>query len=185
MRRLIWIPYFFFLASAALAAEVPARPSESQRILDEMRIGVLLHDPWSPERGSADLSLQVYFMRPAVQVQVPTFLVPKPFFGASVNAVGRTSHVHAGLAWSLDLTDRLFVEAGLAGALHNGVFDPLAADKRNATGCTFHFRESAGIGYRLDGNWSVIATVEHLSNGGLCNRNRGLTNLGVQVGYRF
>jgi len=172
-------------ASAASAADKPTPRNESQRILDEMRVGVLLHDPWSPERGSVDFSFQAYFSRPAFQAGVPAFLVPKPFFGAAVNAHGLTSHVHAGLAWSLDLTDRLFIEVGLAGAFHTGRFDPVPGVRRNAMGCAVHFRESAGIGFRLDHNWSLIATVEHLSNGGLCNHNRGLTNLGMQVGYRF
>lgn len=185
MRRLSSFLCAFLWAFAAAAAEAPVRRPESQRILDEMRVGVLLHDPWSSERGSPDFSFQAYFVRPTVRAEAPTFLIPKPFFGATVSTAGRTSHVHAGLAWSLDLTERLFIEAGIAGALHNGAFDPLPGAKRNAMGCAVHFRESAGIGYRIERNWSVIATVEHLSNGGLCNHNRGLTNIGVQIGYRF
>lgn len=185
MKRALSIFCVFFWASTASAADSPSRSPDSQRILDEMRVGVLLHDPWSPERGSADFSFQIYFARPAFRTETPAVLVPKPFFGAAINAAGRTSHIHAGLAWTLDITDHLFVEAGIAGALHSGRFDPLPTGRHNAMGCALHFRESAGIGVRLDRNWSVIATVEHLSNGGLCNRNRGLTNLGVQVGYRF
>ena len=30
-----------------------------------------------------------------------------------------------------------------------------------------------------------MATVEHLSNAGLCANNRGLTNVGLRVGYTF
>jgi hypothetical protein len=30
-----------------------------------------------------------------------------------------------------------------------------------------------------------MATVEHMSNAGLCSQNRGLTNVGVRLGYTF
>jgi hypothetical protein len=30
-----------------------------------------------------------------------------------------------------------------------------------------------------------MATVEHMSNAGLCDRNRGITNEGLKVGYSF
>ena len=30
-----------------------------------------------------------------------------------------------------------------------------------------------------------MGTVEHMSNAGLCDRNRGLTNFGARVGYAF
>jgi lipid A 3-O-deacylase len=38
---------------------------------------------------------------------------------------------------------------------------------------------------RLGANWSVMATVEHLSNQGTCSDNRGLTNVGARLGYSF
>ena len=31
----------------------------------------------------------------------------------------------------------------------------------------------------------MMATVEHMSNAGLCAKNRGLTNFGARIGYRF
>jgi hypothetical protein len=47
------------------------------------------------------------------------------------------------------------------------------------------FRESASLGYRITSNVSVMGTVEHISNAGLCDQNRGLTNVGLRLGYRF
>ena len=32
---------------------------------------------------------------------------------------------------------------------------------------------------------SLMATIEHSSNAGLCSENRGLTNAGLRLGYRF
>ena len=34
-------------------------------------------------------------------------------------------------------------------------------------------------------SWSLMATIEHYSNAGLCEHNRGMTNFGVRLGYRF
>ena len=56
---------------------------------------------------------------------------------------------------------------------------------RNAMGCNWSFRESGSLGYRLTPAWSVMGTVEHMSNAGFCDENRGLTNAGVRVGYTF
>jgi hypothetical protein len=41
------------------------------------------------------------------------------------------------------------------------------------------------VGVRLSTNWSLLATVERLSNVGLCTENKGLTNLGARLGYSF
>jgi lipid A 3-O-deacylase len=30
-----------------------------------------------------------------------------------------------------------------------------------------------------------MATIEHMSNAGLCPQNRGLTNVGARIGYTF
>ncbi|WP_081449527.1 acyloxyacyl hydrolase [Rhodomicrobium vannielii] len=30
-----------------------------------------------------------------------------------------------------------------------------------------------------------MATIDHMSNAGLCDTNRGLTNAGVRLGYKF
>ena len=52
-------------------------------------------------------------------------------------------------------------------------------------GCTPLFRESGAVGVRLSANWSVMATLERLTNAGACSENRGLTNVGARVGYTF
>jgi hypothetical protein len=36
-------------------------------------------------------------------------------------------------------------------------------------------RIGAAVGFRLTERWSVMATIEHMSNAGLCIENRGLT----------
>ena len=72
------------------------------------------------------------------------------------------------------------------GAVHNGRDTAPVFSDRQSLGCSPLFRESGSVGVRLSANWSVMATVEHLSNGGLCSdENRGLTNVGARVGYSF
>jgi hypothetical protein len=84
----------------------------------------------------------------------------------------------------LDVTPSVFVEGSFGGAVHDGENNPVERH-RNALGCTVLFRESGSLGIRVTKDWSVMATVEHLSNAGLCSNNRGLTNVGVRVGYSF
>jgi hypothetical protein len=55
----------------------------------------------------------------------------------------------------------------------------------NALGCHVLFRESASIGFDVTETWRIMGTVEHHSNAGLCDENRGLTNAGVRIGYKF
>jgi len=171
--------------SAAPVAAAPAQPS----FLSEFRIGFSAQDPWGPEGndGSANLTGEILLAKPFTASDLFTsYFIPRPHIGGSVNFDGRTSFVYTGLTWTYDITPSLFVEGSLGGAFHNGedkVTDPNA--HRQSLGCSPLFRESGSVGVRLSANWSVMATIEHLSNAGLCSENRGLTNVGARVGYSF
>lgn len=151
----------------------------------EVRGGVFAHDPSSPEQGSADLNLEALSPRLFSTGSAWDVLIPRAHVGGTINFNGKTSHGYAGLTWTYDVTQQLFVEVSLGGALHNGKTDRIVPVNHNALGCSPLFRESASIGYRFTPAWSVMATVEHLSNAGLCSNNRGLTNAGVRLGYSF
>ena len=153
------------------ADEVPAAPRP------EWRIGAALQDPSGRERDSGGIAGLV------ILPLAPDGWMPRAMIGASWNLQGRTHHAHAGMLWRLSLTDRLFGEIGLGGAVHTGSVEGSA--HRSGMGCPLAFRESLGLGLRLEGGWHAVATVEHLSNAGLCRRNRGLSNLTVGVGYSF
>jgi lipid A 3-O-deacylase len=175
-------------AGGAWASDVRARtPSASPTFVSEFRLGGLAHDPWGPERGSANLSGEILLQRPFTPADLFTsYFVPRPHFGGSFAFGGKTSFAYTGLTWTFHLAPRLFVEGSLGGALHNGstseMFVPIG---RAALGCTPLFRESGSVGVKLSANWSLMATVEHLSNYGLCTENRGLTNVGARLGYTF
>lgn len=184
------------IASSALAADLPKRGAppvvpvlaagpSPLGIFSEVRLGAQAHDPWSPEKGSVDITGTILFVKPFKIDPRWDWIVPRPHIGGAVNTNSDTSHVNFGLTWNYDITSRLFLEASFGGAFHNGKTGNVVPADRSALGCSPLFRESAGIGFRIDQNWSIIASVEHLSNAGLCKQNRGLTNVGAQVGYRF
>ncbi|QFU18004.1 acyloxyacyl hydrolase [Microvirga thermotolerans] len=182
-------------ASGAHAADAKrpsptAYPAATQpSLLSEFRIGFSAQDPWGPEGrdGSANLTGEILFAKPFTASDLFTsYFIPRPHIGGSLNFDGRTSFAYAGLTWTFNLTPTFFVEGSLGGAIHNGEKNPYGlSGHHQALGCSPLFRESGSVGVRLSANWSVMATVEHLSNAGACSENRGLTNIGARVGYTF
>lgn len=175
-------------ADARQASAFPQGTSQSG-FLSELRFGLSAQDPWGPEGrdGSANLTGEILLSKPFTASDLFTsYFIPRPHIGGSLNFDGNTSFAYTGLTWTLDLTPSVFVEGSLGGAIHNGkdhVNDPFS--DRQSLGCSPLFRESGSVGVRLSANWSVMATVEHLSNAGACSDNRGLTNIGARVGYSF
>ncbi|MET0195581.1 MAG: acyloxyacyl hydrolase, partial [Hyphomicrobiaceae bacterium] len=100
--------------------------------------------------------------------------------GASVNAGGDTNQIYAGLTWNVPLAVRWTFEVSFGGALHDG---PTGGAPGYSFGCAINFREAASIGYAVSERWRVYGTVTHMSNGGLCDHNSGLTSAGVRLGY--
>lgn len=175
------------LVAPAPAAEayVP-EPAYSWRVLDEVRGGVYAYgvdDP--PEEPSASVNFELLTSRLPIGGQA--WYVPRLHIGATINTDDAPSHGYAGFTWTADLTDHFFVEATFGGGVHNG-FDGSpddAPDGESPLGCSVLFRESASAGFRFNENWSVMGTIEHLSNAGLCDGNRGITEAGGRIGYRF
>jgi lipid A 3-O-deacylase len=197
--RLGWLAGIVVLAigsTGVAAADLAATPSAPPTLyapapkqagfVSELRFGVSAHDPWSPEKGSANITGEVLFAKPFTAADLFwSYFIPRPHIGGSINTGGDTSFGYAGLTWTVDLTERVFVEASFGGAVHNGDTGRFTRPGRSALGCSPLFRESASVGVRLSANWSVMATVEHLSNAGACSQNRGLTNVGARIGYTF
>lgn len=163
--------------------------SSQPNLLSEFRFGFSAQDPWGPEGrdGSANLTGEILFDKPFTASDLFTsYFIPRPHIGGSLNFDDRTSFAYAGLSWTIDVTPNIFVEGSLGGAIHNGKGSPDAFSERQALGCSPLFRESGSVGVRLSANWSLMATIEHLTDGGTCSdENRGLTNVGARVGYSF
>ncbi|OWZ93196.1 acyloxyacyl hydrolase [Sinorhizobium sp. LM21] len=131
----------------------------------------LYFDPFNAD-GAADLGEKL--------------LRPRVYTGAAVaTSSNGVNQAYAGLSWTFDMTQRLFVEFGAGGTVHDGdLDDPNGSGPQ--LGCRFLFREYAAAGVRLDEHWNVSATVEHASHANLCDGpNNGLTRAGLALGYKF
>jgi hypothetical protein len=154
--------------STSPASELWSSATPRPRLLSEFRFGASAQDPWGRESGSGNLTGEV------------------PHLGGSLNFDSRTSFVYAGLTWSMDVSPRIFIEGSLGGATHDGRTNPFSGSfEQTNLGCQHLFRESGSIGVRLSANWSMMATVEHLSSNGACSSGGGLTNIGARLGYAF
>lgn len=149
----------------------------------DLRLGAYVHDPLSPEKGGADLNAEVVFSVFDTSNSLYGLLVPRVHIGGTASFAGKTSFAYAGFTWTLPLNDSFFLEAAFGGAVHNGLKD--GSEGRNAMGCQWTFHESLSLGYRVTGDWSVLSTIEHVSNAGLCEQNRGLTNFGLRLSRAF
>jgi hypothetical protein len=154
--------------------------------IDEARIGVYDHnvERHGSEAG-VDVKGELLFGRLPGAYSTPileALLRPRPHVGGNLNFNGHTSFAYLGLTWDYQLSPRFFLEASFGGAVHDG---PLDERGKASFGCRANFHEQAGLGYAIDRNWRVLLSWEHMSNADLCDRNRGLTNAGVRIGYMF
>ncbi len=172
-------------ASTARSADVldgSAFHADGENYISELRLGVFAHDPTSREKdGLADLNAEVLFVKPWGSKL--DWWMPRPHIGTTLDFVGKTSIIYAGATWQYEIFDTVLLEATFGGSVNDG--RSKATESMSGLGCPVLFRESLSLGYRFSPNWSLIATVEHNSNAGLCDGNRGLTNEGIRLGYRF
>jgi lipid A 3-O-deacylase len=164
--------------------------------LFEARFGVFAHGVGSVEEGTVDLNGSIVTPRilPGV-TGAWSFLVPRVHFGGAANLSDRTSFVYTGAVWTIPVWDRVFAEAYVGPAVHNGSLGPTST--LAGLGCPVLFHAGASLGYRFTERWSVMGTFEHLSNGktlfgvncgtnlAATGSNQGLNNYGVRVGYGF
>lgn len=180
------------------APPVYVAPVQPVSFVSELRIGGAVQDPGSAEGkvgsfSKANVNGEILFAKPVIS-QDPFWqvFVPRPTIGGSYNTGGRTSYGYLGATWSVDIFPetfgrRVFLDGFFGGAVHDGYTGPKASTPYgfNTLGCSPLFREAAALGFRFSEHWSVMATVEHMSNAGLCANNRGLTNFGGKLGYTF
>lgn len=151
--------------------------------VNEVRGGFYAHDIAGPahEDDAVNINGEILF-------DSPDFLSwafsPRPRLGATLNTNGDTSLAYLDLGWTIDLTDTLFLDFSVGGAVHDGELDSAARDE-NSYGCRANFHESISLGYRMSSAWSVMVTAEHMSNAWLCEPNDGITNVGARVAYSF
>tara|TARA_R110000824_G_scaffold118960_2_gene271493 strand:+ start:112564 stop:113100 length:537 start_codon:yes stop_codon:yes gene_type:complete len=177
------------LASAAIAVSTliafnaPVLAGDS--FIDEVRVGLYDHDSDllrdRIETSDPDVNIELLFKSPS---WLQWMAQPRINLGANINTGDGTSIAYTGLVWNYDFTETLFIEGGFGGAIHNGETDIQTRDSRNY-GCRVMFHENVSLGYRITPNSSVMLTMDHMSNAGLCDNNPGLTDVGVRYGYKF
>ncbi len=186
------------LGAVPAAPVAYAAPVQPLSIVSELRLGGAVQDPGSAEgkaRGFSkeNINGEILFSKPTI-FQDPFWqaFIPRATVGGSYNTGGRTSYAYLGATWTVEvfpetLNRRVFLDGFFGGAAHNGWTGPKADTPYgfNSLGCSPLFREAAALGFRITEHWSIMATVEHMSNAGLCSNNRGLTNYGGKIGYTF
>ena len=172
-------------AAAQQFSDTPGRGLAS--IFDEVRVGAVYPVQPSDDSGVI-LSGQLYFHAfgpPRQNYWADTLLRPRIHVGGNL-ATGSDpiNQAYAGLTWHFPVWDRYFVEASFGGTVHDG---PLESSGDGLDlGCSVLFRESVAVGADLTQHWRVLASADHSSNAGLCDKgNSGITHAGVYVGYRF
>lgn len=113
------------------------------------------------------------------------FLRPRLHIGTEIGTSGSPHTIYGGVNWTIDLTQKAFLDLGFGGLWHDG---DLRDDGTQGAkmGCRALFREYAALGYRFDQHWSLMAQISHASHADLCDGpNDGLTRAGLMVGYKF
>jgi lipid A 3-O-deacylase len=109
----------------------------------------------------------------------PVFSTPGGVSGAWGAAArvdsGENAWVGAGFILNFPLSQNAFVETSfMPGYYHEGDRD---------LGGNLHFRSLIGVGWSVSPNGAVVLSLDHLSNGGLEERNPGTETL--TLGYRM
>ncbi|MGG7518471.1 acyloxyacyl hydrolase [Allorhizobium undicola] len=175
---------FVILTAFSLGATSHASLA-GEHIIDEMRFGGMA-SVQGDENGAA-FSGNVFFdpfNRGDTPSLMESLMHPRPFIGAEAGFGKMNNQAYGGLAWTFDVTDRIFAEVGFGGVVHDGAINDKGRNGPDL-GCRVLFREHAALGYRLDSKWSLIGQIEHASNANLCDPNDGMSHAGLQVGYRF
>lgn len=157
--------------------------------LSEIRAGILAHsvDPFGLPNLSRiqDANFEALFTAPYLDTFTWLDGELRISVGGTANFGGLESMAHLGLNWHVPLGDGpWWAELTLGGAIHNGALSGVVYPARNL-GCPVLFYESGSIGYDVSESVSVMLTLEHASNGELCQPNRGLSNMGIRAGVKF
>ena len=84
--------------------------------------------------------------------------------------------VAAGPAWRLGGSTPWFASFSISPTL---IADPRLDGK--TLGGNFHFTTAASFGRRIGSRWAISIRAQHISNGGLHDRNPGLDTIGVSI----
>jgi len=167
--------------AAALMAASSAVASDS--LISEIRLGALGHDQGftSHKEDGIDVNVEILFADTGWLGEDWSF---RPNVGGNFNTEGSTNQGYFGMVIGHDLFGPFFVDVGAGGAYHDGKLDTPDPD-RHSLGCHMLFHLQGDVGIELGDTWSLMAHIDHISNADLCDRNEGLTDIGVRLGMRY
>jgi lipid A 3-O-deacylase len=175
---------------AALAGVWPGATKAADKLLDEVKVGVLAHDVafgGHHKEDGYDINGEALFVSPDM---LDWAFAPRPHVGLSINTDGKTDQAYAGLTWTvfgdkgiISSTSRAFVNVSLGGAVHDGWLATSENSGHKQLGSRFLFRESFEAGYWVFDHTNVSVFLDHISNAGLASHNDGLTNIGLRLGF--
>lgn len=175
----------FKIGLAAVMLAIAASKTLAGDLGSEVKFGVSYHDfrfiAADPIEDGLDVNTEILFPSPEFLAPV---LGPRPHIGAQINTAGKTSQIYAGLTWTFYLTDGIWFAASAGGAYHSGEVD-LSGLSRKALGSPALFRLAAEVGVDLTDRLNASIYYDHESNAFLADRNPGLDNAGIRLGYRF
>ena len=157
-------------------------------IMPEVRGGVAVYDVNKPGMSMFDpgqlrnANVELLFTVPDLNAWTMIGEL-RPHLGGTVSLSGAESFVYGGLSWTFRVPVLpVFAEAGLGGALHN---DSLRAGPPRF-GCAALFEGQASVGVEVLPGTSLMATVQHVTDLGMCGKpDNGLTLAGFRMGVRF
>jgi hypothetical protein len=105
----------------------------------------------------------------------------------SANTDGGVDFGAAGIAWRLHLTDRLYIQPGIGGAVQDGDADNYQRSPDHLDlGSRVLFEPEFSAGYRIAPKWAAELYYIHLSHAQLAGpQNPGMDDLGVRLIYRL
>ncbi|WP_181704559.1 acyloxyacyl hydrolase [Chthonobacter rhizosphaerae] len=166
---------------AAATPLAEAAPAEAFRLFDEVRARMLGTAVFEDDTG---VGVGAEILSSGLPIDSGNSLVdfvfgPRLHAGVVAPVDSDPAYGYAGFTWTIPVTDALFLEASLGGALNTG-------GDNGPLGCVATFREAAAVGWSLDEHWRILAGIEHLSHADLCgDDNPGMTSVSASVGYRF
>jgi len=151
--------------------------------ISEVRVGALGHDQGftSHKEDGYDVNGEILFGDTGWFGDGWTL---RPNIGVDINTDDKTNQLYFGAVAHHRLLGPVFFEVGAGGAVHDGELDTNDPD-HHSLGCKLLFHLQGDVGVDLSESWALMAHIDHISNADLCDRNEGLTNIGVRLGYRF
>ena len=177
-------------AAAALAllggAMLPSAASAQ-----EVFAGVYKHavdTPFSFDTGERGADIELGFRFAPIRA-LHAVGSPSPYVIGSLNTVGDTSFVGAGIGWRVGLAGRLYLRPGVALIVHTGPSYrvDLATGRETDLGSRVLFEPELGLGYQLSPKVSLEASWTHVSHARLFNahQNPGIDMWGGRVNLRL